>query len=325
MIWKFFFPIARRLERLNANPVVLQRRGVSFIYYGVFSGLGGFLGLMTIFLYLAARGYSLAPATAALFLLMPLFVCVFSRVGHLFVLGRKFFTNPKKYLLETGLYNQGGIVGVVLFAVWLCLMLPVPFSVLVDGMAYGSTIGLAVGRLGCYNYGCCWGHRAPDGLGVRYHNQQSQVLRRRPELAGCPLYPVQLMMSAYNLFLFFLCSAIAFVGLPNGILAATFLFLHQGFRVWLERYRDDQNFDEGRNWKTVRIALSFMLVPAVVLVLDGQGWLNYLGTHSADFFPAQVLDTFTDPYIWGITTVAAGLLTLLYGVHGKTLGSWQRS
>lgn len=90
--------------------------------------------------------------------------------SYLIALGKKFYNNPKKYLLETGFYFQGGIVGAVLWSVLYASVTNIPLSFIWDGLCFGTLLGQFFGRIGCFNYGCCYGKPTTSRWGVTYSN-----------------------------------------------------------------------------------------------------------------------------------------------------------
>jgi len=64
---------------------------------------------------------------------------------------------------EGGLTFQGGLVAGTLVAVWITHTRRVPFWKVADCFAPAMAVGVALGRVGCFLNGCCWGKIcAPD-------------------------------------------------------------------------------------------------------------------------------------------------------------------
>lgn len=68
---------------------------------------------------------------------------------------------------EGGIVLYGGIIaGMLTFLAFYHLLLKragVPFWRLVDACGPTLALGIALGRIGCFLNGCCWGHVAPEG------------------------------------------------------------------------------------------------------------------------------------------------------------------
>jgi phosphatidylglycerol:prolipoprotein diacylglycerol transferase len=81
---------------------------------------------------------------------------------------------------------QGFIAGATLAAALLLLMLHIPAGVFLDMIAPGLLVAMAVGRVGCFFAGCCYGRPTASGFGVWSSDQRVGVRR----------IPTQLMESA---------------------------------------------------------------------------------------------------------------------------------
>jgi phosphatidylglycerol:prolipoprotein diacylglycerol transferase len=98
-----------------------------------------------------------------------------------------------------GFVFYGGFIGSTLCGLWYVRRHRWSAWKLADPFAGALPLGHAIGRLGCFAAGCCYG--APTGLpwGVRYTAPEALVA---PGLAGIPLHPSQLYESAGNLLIF---------------------------------------------------------------------------------------------------------------------------
>src|SRR5207247_5339992 len=56
-----------------------------------------------------------------------------------------------------GLVFYGGFIGAVAFSVWYMRKHEMPFFPYADALGPTVAIGQALGRLGCFAAGCCWG------------------------------------------------------------------------------------------------------------------------------------------------------------------------
>jgi len=76
-----------------------------------------------------------------------------------------------------------------------------PMLPAMDFFAVPLALGHAIGRIGCFLAGCCYGKIAHNFLGVKYTDPESLV---PAHLHDVSLYPVQLMESILVLILFFI-------------------------------------------------------------------------------------------------------------------------
>ena len=314
--------LARSLGWLNFSPVAARGKNVHVVYFGVFAGLAAVLGILVVMAYLGGKGFVPRGGAVAFPLVVVAMNWLGARLFHLVALGRKLLANPRKYLLETGFYVQGGIAGVALSGVFGVLWLDAPVLVLLDALAWGGILALVVGRLGCYNYGCCYGRPTDLPWGCRYEHPGAKVLRLKPHYRHVALHPTQLYTAALNLVMFVVLGAVAVAGVPDGVLASMFLVYHGAARLLFERFRDDINFDDGRNWFTSHIA-RLTLGAGVLLAATGMT----TGAFGGPTTPLSAANLFGLVFArWDIVLVALAsgcLMFVGYGIHGRTLGSFR--
>ena len=103
-----------------------------------------------------------------------------------------------------GLVFYGGFIGAVLFSVWYMRRHEMSFLPYADVMAPTVAIGQALGRLGCFSAGCCWGGACdahylfaarfpPESLA--YQSQVSTHLITSGSPTTIPIHPTQLYES----------------------------------------------------------------------------------------------------------------------------------
>ncbi len=94
---------------------------------------------------------------------------------------------------EGGLSFHGGFFGVLLALALFCRKHRIPFLVLGDLLAPSAMLGYAIGRVGCFFNGCCYG--APTHLpwGVRFFDDGHWTV---------PSHPTQLYSTALSLIFF---------------------------------------------------------------------------------------------------------------------------
>jgi phosphatidylglycerol:prolipoprotein diacylglycerol transferase len=148
-----------------------------------------------------------------------------------------------------GLVFYGGFIGAVLFSVWYMRRHEMPFLPYADAMGPTVAIGQALGRLGCFSAGCCWGgacdaHYAfaarfpPESLA--YQSQVSTHLIAGGAPSTIPIHPTQLYealgCALILLFLTYWRSRKRF----HGELLALYLMLYAPLRAIVETFRGDE-------------------------------------------------------------------------------------
>jgi phosphatidylglycerol:prolipoprotein diacylglycerol transferase len=89
---------------------------------------------------------------------------------------------------------QGGLVLAILFAIYYTRRFQMPWLKTADVFAPGIAIGHAIGRLGCFAAGCCWGIACDRPWAVTFTNPEANRLVGTPLFR--PLHPTQLYEAA---------------------------------------------------------------------------------------------------------------------------------
>jgi phosphatidylglycerol:prolipoprotein diacylglycerol transferase len=98
-----------------------------------------------------------------------------------------------------GVY-QGGLLLALVVAFWYMRRVNLPAFRTCDVFAPGVALGHAVGRLGCFAAGCCWGQECKRGPSVTFTNPDAHELTGVP--LGIPLYPTQVYESLLAIVVF---------------------------------------------------------------------------------------------------------------------------
>jgi phosphatidylglycerol:prolipoprotein diacylglycerol transferase len=102
-------------------------------------------------------------------------------------------------LQAMGVY-QGGLLVALLTALVYMKRVALPPLITSDVFAPGLALGHAIGRLGCYAAGCCWGQRCDRPWAVTFRNQAANELTGVP--LNEPLHPTQLYEAFAELLIF---------------------------------------------------------------------------------------------------------------------------
>jgi phosphatidylglycerol:prolipoprotein diacylglycerol transferase len=129
---------------------------------------------------------------------------------------------------QGGLQFSGGFVAAVLvglpvFRRWL----PGVRGRVLDGYAYGLTLGLAIGRIGCYAVGEHFGSMSNFVLAVRYEGGDTREdLGGSPLIEGMTFHNTALYELLFLLVIFVVLSWLIVRGAPPGMLLAVFCILY---------------------------------------------------------------------------------------------------
>jgi phosphatidylglycerol:prolipoprotein diacylglycerol transferase len=99
--------------------------------------------------------------------------------------------------LRAGGAIHGGIIGALVAFFWRVRRLKLPLAQTLDCMTPAAALGQAIGRLGCFSAGCCYGTPSSLPWAVTFTDPNAQMLSGTP--LGQPLHPVQLYTFLANL------------------------------------------------------------------------------------------------------------------------------
>jgi len=224
------------------HPVLFQVGPLEIRSYGVFMAAGFAAGAWWLVRRGRARGL---PAHRMLDLVMAMIVTGLIGGRLLYVLTHwgEFAARPLYALLPirpgggvgySGLVYYGGIglaipVAAALVRRWELS----PWKVL-DAGAPALALGTAVGRLGCFFNGCCYGHPTDSLLGMVFPPGSLAG----SAFPGVPIHPTQLYMVAYNLAI---AGALLLVdrrwGRFDGTVIGAYLILTGFFRALVDLFR----------------------------------------------------------------------------------------
>ena len=175
-----------------------SRQPITLHSYGFFLVIGFFLSVWLACVEARRRGYD---PNIILDLAMPLLLVsiVLCRILY-------FLVYPSQWrgmgeflqIWNGGLSFHGAIVGALGTIAYFSWKRRVPFGTLCDLVSPGIFAGYAVGRLGCFFNGCCYGYPTDLPWAVRFHVEGSND----PNAFTLPSHPAQLYSTGLSLVLF---------------------------------------------------------------------------------------------------------------------------
>ncbi len=225
-------------------PKILDMGGFFLPAYGLLVAIG-FLAGMGLALRLARRAGLNVEAVGNLAIYCALAGLAGAKL-LMFVMDFPYYSeNPGRIfsldtLLSAGVY-YGGFLGALLFAWFYIRRQQLPWWKTADVFAPGIALGHAIGRLGCFAAGCCWGSECHRPWAVTFTNPAAHELTGVP--LGIPLHPAQLYEAAATaLVALFLYLRIRRPHAEGEILA-WYLALYSSARFFIEFFRHhDQPF-----------------------------------------------------------------------------------
>ncbi len=172
--------------------------------------------------------------------------------------------------LRAGGAIHGGIIAATLTFFWyLRPSRGLPLRKMGDALVPGVALGQAIGRLGCFSAGCCYGTDSHWPWAVVFKDPMAQQLSGTP--LGIPIHPVQLYTSLSNLIVM---TALLILRKKRGFDGQVFAlyFILEGFaRMVVETWRGDLDRGTwlGLQWlSTGRLtALGFVALGVILMIL----------------------------------------------------------
>jgi phosphatidylglycerol:prolipoprotein diacylglycerol transferase len=246
------------------HPILIRIGAFYIPTYGVLVALG-FLAGLAITLRLARR-IGLPPDKITN---LAVYCAIAGIVGaklfmFLFDLG-DYMRNPGEiFSLETlqaaGVWH-GGFIAAFLVAVFYVRRHRLPAFPTMDAFAPGIALGQAIGRLGCFAAGCCWGTECTLPWGVRFRSDEAA-----PVPLDKPLHPVQLYESAADLIIFAILYRQFNRAHRAGTVIGLYLVLYSTARFIIEFFRVHEQALAGPFSITQWIALALLVIGAVILL-----------------------------------------------------------
>lgn len=159
-----------------------------------------------------------------------------SRLFYIMINANYYLKNPLDIfrVWEGGLVFYGGLLLTVPTVLWYVKRNALSLWVTADLFAPSLAIGHAIGRIGCFYAGCCYGKPA-EGLPWAVTFTDPQTLA----LVGIPLHPTQLYESLGELTIFFALIALRRHKSFNGQLFVIYVILYSVLRFIVEFFRGD--------------------------------------------------------------------------------------
>lgn len=157
-------------------------------------------------------------------------------------------------LQAAGVFH-GGLIVALIFAALYIRKEALPLFTTMDCFAPGIAIGQAIGRLGCFAAGCCWGKECSLPWGVRFRSNFAA-----PVPLDKTLHPAQLYESAADFLIFIILYRRWGKSAKNGEVIGLYLVLYSIARFVIEFFREHEQSLVGPFSLTQWIALGLLAV-----------------------------------------------------------------
>lgn len=161
------------------------------------------------------------------------------------------------FLNQGGLAWQGGFVGAVVTGFIFARAKSISMPLLFDLAAPYIALGQAIGRLGCFANGCCYGKPVAWGIYFPSH--------------GARLHPTQLYEAGSLLLIFFILKYLSNKGFKPGMIFVAYLGLSSIERFTVEFYRADQMSVIGPLSLFQWISLGIFIIALGLFIMQSKG------------------------------------------------------
>jgi phosphatidylglycerol:prolipoprotein diacylglycerol transferase len=175
-----------------------------------------------------------------------------SRILYIFTRWQaEYARNPMKvlYVWEGGLVWYGGLIGATAAAFYFIRKHGIPFLPYGDVLIPSVALGHALGRIGCFAAGCCFGNVAtehfPFGVSFppgspAYAEHLAEHLLGAGALGSLPVYPTQLLESLGEVLIFGALLLVRSRKRFHGQVVLTYFTLYPLLRFVIEMFRGDK-------------------------------------------------------------------------------------
>ncbi len=252
-------------------PIAFRLGDLPITVYGVLVALGFFVAVRWAIGNARRQGLSGAHVEWIAFI-----VIVAGVVGSraLFVATQlpHFMENPGEIFQpqKGGLVFLGALLAAVAAGAAYLRIRRLPLLRYVDALLPGVALGHAIGRLGCFAVGCCYGKPAPSlPWAVRFPVSEWEQIAP----VGVPLHPVQLYAAGVNLAIFIALLALRDRRRFPGQIGLAYLALYSVARILLEAFRGDG--ERGFLWEQAlgQAVSTSQFTSALVLLATAVGYV----------------------------------------------------
>lgn len=244
------------------HPVLFHIGNFTIYSYGVFVALGFAAGIT--WAYFDARKQGIDPNKILdLAFYLVLSAILGSRLFYVLIEYREYLNDPIRILKiwEGGLVFYGGLILAGITGTWYVLHHHLPHWRVMDVFAPGIALGHAIGRIGCFCAGCCYGKVCHCSFGLVFKDPKS--LAR----LGIPLYPTQLISSAMLFVIFFILILIERRKRFDGQVFWSYVFIYSMARFGIEFLRGDPRGFTIPGLISTSQGISLILIPVSIYFL----------------------------------------------------------
>jgi len=215
-------------------PVLLTIGNISIYSYGFMIALGFFFGIVLAMREARRVGENPEKIMDLCFYILVAAI-IGSRLFYVFTAWETFADNPIDIIKiwQGGLVFYGGFIGAVLTAAVYIKLAGMPLGTTADVLAPSLALGQAIGRLGCFLAGCCYGRTTDVFWAVTFTDRNCLAP------VDSALHPTQLYSALINFAIFAALFLLSRRNRVTGRVFWTYVLLYGLTRSIIETWRGD--------------------------------------------------------------------------------------
>lgn len=239
------------------QPVLFKIGSITLYTYGLFVGLG-FLAAVTFAGRRAAARGIIRDEMTDLFFVILLSSLIGARLLYVLLNFQDFAAHPLSIfkIWTGGLVFYGGFIAALISALIYIKTKALPLAKTADILAPAIALGHAVGRIGCFFAGCCYGRQCHLPWAVTFEDPASLAPLHTP------MHPTQIYSVFTNLLLFIILILADKREKTDGLTFWLYIFLYGIFRFFVEMFRGDPRGDFVLNFLSVSQGIGLCMAVA---------------------------------------------------------------
>ncbi|MCX7705391.1 MAG: prolipoprotein diacylglyceryl transferase [bacterium] len=210
------------------HPVCFKIGDFTVYWYGVFVALGVMVVAFLFQREARKSGYSDEVSGRIIFYTVVAGI-IGARMVHVLSYSHYYIRNPLEIIMirNGGLAIQGGILFGIAGLIYASKKTGADALKMLDMVAKYVPLGQAIGRIGCFFHGCCYGRTTDRWFAVKFPFLEKAV------------YPTQIYYFIGDIVIFFLLVIFSRDKQKDGELTAWYFIFFGAFRYWMDQYRGD--------------------------------------------------------------------------------------
>lgn len=251
-------------------PYLPEIFGIKIPSYGLMTALGYGLAIYYCVKNRKYLGVSKEVLADMIFYLV-LGALIGGKIFYIFFNFDSFWASTFIEKIRFGFVFYGGFIGGVIALFLFTKKKKIPFVKATDFFAPALALGHAIGRIGCFLAGCCYGKPTHSFLGVMFNNPDTLVPHH---LQHTHLYPTQLFEVFANFILFVILVKIYKKQKNTGITSLTYIMGYALIRFVIEFLRGDDRGGAILGLYPSQIIALILFIGAALWLFRGFLWKN---------------------------------------------------